>query len=592
MNLPTLIKSIYGVITFTGLYSFEFVDRNRNTITEIFFMMPPKGKTVSESTRAIVMPTLGGDYVNDIGNAYKTISLSGQLWFNYVGSPDNPLAVNAVGLDNTIDGLNEFFKLRWMLIRYRDYTMTRYATVDIPVTVLNQSRETTALYKRVSRLVNDGVGALYNEVKLIFHDYDMDDHFYCKVSKFDSSQDDSNFVAINYNIELETYEKDVQQESTTQKVKKETNDSVDSINIQLQDVTYEETFDNIQAVITSNIDFVSSYSAISNLLTTIAAENDLIQAGKKTASENMPELISTLILDIDNFLELFINAYLSESQRTDYINGDLALDEVVGKDLMFFYNSLQNLRLQAISMNGVLKTIPKQDDIRYYADANDYKLTTEQFETGEGARVENVTTFYYYTVSEGDDARTIAQRELNDHEKFVSILRINNIGENDFIDGTLVGKKIKIPFPVSALSRGKENLVYSPDFNDLDSFLYGVDIALNKNKEIMISATGDILTTKGIENAYKNVENRINNRKNTLNVFNPGWGTIAIDEGNVPLMVKIDRYLSDLLLQIKSDPRVEAVEMDLSSLKFDGESISVSTKVFFIGTGESREVSI
>jgi hypothetical protein len=75
-------------------------------------MMPPKSKTVSEPTRSTTVPTLGGNYNNDAGNATKTITLSGDLYFPYVGSPDNPVAKDNTGLANTIDGLNEFFKLR------------------------------------------------------------------------------------------------------------------------------------------------------------------------------------------------------------------------------------------------------------------------------------------------------------------------------------------------------------------------------------------------------------------------------------------------------------------------------------------------
>ena len=125
MNLPSLIQEIYGITTFTGLYSFEFVDENRRTITEIFFMIPPKSKTMEEPTRSSTVPTLGANYNNDAGNGTKRVTLSGELFMPYRGSSENPIATWSDTLPNTSSGLEEFLALRWYIIRYRDYTMTR-----------------------------------------------------------------------------------------------------------------------------------------------------------------------------------------------------------------------------------------------------------------------------------------------------------------------------------------------------------------------------------------------------------------------------------------------------------------------------------
>ena len=159
MMMPALIKQLTGEVTFTGLYSFEFVDKKRNTITEIFFMIPPKRKGMEEPTRSTTNPTLSGNYNTDAGNGTKTITLSGELYFPYIGSSDNPVARDNKGLENTIDGLSEFYKLRWMLVRYRDYTMTRNSRMDVPTLAMNASQEVKALYKKVSSLVKNKIGA-------------------------------------------------------------------------------------------------------------------------------------------------------------------------------------------------------------------------------------------------------------------------------------------------------------------------------------------------------------------------------------------------------------------------------------------------
>jgi len=183
-------------------------------------------------------------------------------------------------------------------------------------------------------------------------------------------------------------------------------------------------------------------------------------------------------------------------------------------------------------------------------------------------------------------------REMDDPEQFTSILKINDISESDFIDGSLVGTKIKIPVLLSSISRGDDNLVYSNDPANPEEFLYGSDLALGANGELLISARGDLLGRSGVQNVYDNITNRIENPKGSLNVFSPSWGSISIDDSNAPLFVKIDRYLEDKVGQIQADPRVESVKINLDKLVWKGETISVPYTVFFVGTEQYREVVV
>lgn len=593
LNLPTLIKGIYGVFEFTGLYSFEFVDKNRNTITEIFFMIPPKSKTVEEPTRSSTVPTLGGNYNIDGGNATKNITLSGELYFPYVGSPDNPVAKNNEGLENTMSGLESFLALRFMLIRYRDYTLTKDSTVTIPTTAINASNEIATLYKKVSENVKNKTGALYDEIQLIFHDYDMDDHFYCRVDSFSSDQSDVKHIAINYTINIECYEPDTgQKPMQVAQVKPEANESVDVILTQIDLIAFDESLDTIQADIGYNKEFLSASSVIEIEISNLTAENEKIQAGTSTPLTLLPIYVSSILSNTNTALDYFTDTFLSPEQKIEYDAGDLTIDDIVSKDLLLFYNDLQKVKLQIISLQGVLNAIPVLEDIRYSTGADDYTLTEEQFDDPDSSVVQGNSNFYYYTVMQGDTARVVALRELKDPEKFVNILEINSISDNDFMDGSIIGQQIKIPIIASVVARSNDNLIYEADFSNIEKFLYGSDLATGLNNELLISATGDLLSEDGIENAYDNIESRINNNKGSLNVFNPNWGTIAIDDSNAPLMVKIDRYLTDVIEQLQADPRVESVKMDLDKLDWNGEKISFSSNVYFIGTEESREVTI
>jgi hypothetical protein len=593
LNIPALIQSLYGVFAWTGLYSFEFMDKNGTTITEVFLMIPPKSKSVTESTRSTTVPTLSGNYNNDAGNSTKNITLSGDLYVPYVGSPDNPVARDNSGLKNTIDGLNEFFKLRWMLVRYRDYTMTKKAVMTVPSTVMNLSPQISALYSAIEKKLNsEKVGALYDEIRVIFHDYDMDDHWFCRVGKFSSSQSAEKHIAISYTIELECYEPAIGRGimSVTQ-VKKPTNELTNMVSNQLQSVNFSEQFSDIQADIGYNAAFVSTSVNIEEMISSVKDENELIQAGQSTASTLLPILTYSLLLSTNQALQEFINTFLSDEQKILYLSGDLTIDDILDINLLIFYNTLQKVRLYTLELQGVINSIIKQEEIRFYANSNNYTLTEDQFDNIDKNSIENNTGFYYYTVIDGDTSRIIALRELQDSGKFINILQINNITENGFIDGTLIGKQIKIPM-LGGTTRADNNLVYESNADDIQAFLYGSDIATGINREIVSSGTGDIKNLEGLDNVVENVENRLNALKGSLNVFSPNWGTIAIDDSNAPMLVKINRYLTDVINQIQSDPRIESVKMDLKQLKFAGESISVPTKVFFIGSEETREVLI
>lgn len=592
MNITSVISSLTGKFTLTGLYSFEFVDKKRNTITEIFFMIPPKKKDMTEVTRSTTNPTLSSNYNTDAGNGTKTVNLSGELFFPYIGSPDNPVARDSDGLENQIDGMTEFFKLRWMLMRYRDYTMTKNSKMDIPTSVMNSSPQITALYKKVSKLVKNRIGALYDEVMLIFHDYDMDDHYYCRVDTFGSSQSDSKYIAVEYNISLECYERDNMQSAQTVEIKRSLNESVDIANVQLQNVGFDTVFADIQVQISYNTDFYRFALDIDDLLTQIDDENTDIQSGVSTPMDNLPQLLTSLLQDIQTVQTSFLNIYLTSDQLALYNSGDLTIDEVVDLELLSFYNSLQKLNVSATGLLGVINSTVKKDEIRYYANSDDYTLTTEQFDEDGSNKILNDTTFVYYTVQDGDTARIIALRELKDSEKYLQILRINSITESDFIDGTLIGQKIIIPVETSALSRSEDNLVYVADDSNVDVFLHGSDIKLGLNGEMLVSATGDILGQEGIQVTYDSLVNRLNSQKGTLNVFSPNWGVTNIGDGNAPLMVRINRYITDLISQIQADPRVESITIDMKSLRLLGESLSLKGVINFVGSNESREVSI
>lgn len=593
MNIPSLIKYLYKKkeIVFTGLYSFEFVDENRKTISEIFFMIPPKGKTIEEPTRSSTVPTLEGNYNLDAGNGTKTFNLSGELYFSYVGSPDNPVSRTGEGLENTLDGMEEFLKLRWMLIRYRDYTMKKNGKITDPGShIRGLSPQLNSLYEKISKNLNKNIGALYDKIEIIFHDYDMDDHWYCRVVNFSSTQDGTTNQKISYNISLEGYEPNSKSIQTV-KNKSKTNELANSISQLFLDLNYNNIYETIQAQIGYNIELASALLSIGNSINLILDENDNIQSGKSTALTNLPIYVSNLDSTVSFAQNSLIIFFIPEAEIINYIAGTVTIDDYFDLEVLSFYNILQKIKIYCQNFYGIFNTIIKQEDLRFSENANNYLLLEEQFNNENSYKVENDTSFYFYTVQDGDTARSIAMKELQDNEKFIKILQINNISDNDFITGNLIGKQIKIPILSKTISNSNINLIFENDPNNISNFYHGKDFYLDINNNIVLSPTGDISLLCGIENTIAAIEKRLTSKKGSLNVFNPNWGVIQIGEGNAPLLVRIERYLNNVMEQVQGEPRVESATFDFNELIFSGESISIPIKITFLGSDDIKEVT-
>ena len=331
---------------------------------------------------------------------------------------------------------------------------------------------------------------------------------------------------------------------------------------------------------------------IKDILSQISDEAELIESGKSTVLTKMPELASTLLALTDSMLTVLVNNAFSTAQKALYDSGDLTLDEVLSVNAIIYYNLMQRIKLYAQSLTGVIKSVVQGgNEIRISSNANNYTLTEDQFLEDENI-INSSTNFFYYTILDGDTSRVIALREMQDQDRFIDILQLNDLSESDFIDGSLIGTQIKVPRLAGSIGRGDDNLVYESNPENVAKFLYGTDLASGLNKRLKVSATGDLLGVSGTENVIANIQNRVESKKGSLNVFSPGFGVIAVDDGNAPLLVKVERYLSDMVDQVQSDPRVESIQMDLQTLEFKGDNITVKSKIKFTGSDEIAEIEV
>ena len=331
---------------------------------------------------------------------------------------------------------------------------------------------------------------------------------------------------------------------------------------------------------------------IISYLSKIDTENTSIQSGQSTIFDKMPTLLTTIISIIDASKNDFLTTYLTPSQIISYNNGSLILSDTINHSLIDFYNVLQKLYLMSTIMLGNILATPNQSTISFYANADNYTLTTDQFEGSASNKILNNSTFEYYTIQMGDTSRIIANRSLGKPEQYISILQINNITESQLISGELVGTQIKIPIDSSLVSQNKSNLVYENDFTDPEKFQNGSDIAIGINNTVEVSATGDILGASGLSVTTNSIANRLNTVKGTLNVFSSNFGLKNIGESNAPLMVQINNYLTDFVNQIQEDPRVQSVQLNTNSIKWDGEVLSASATVTYLGSDQTQVVTI
>ena len=96
----------------------------------------------------------------------------------------------------------------------------------------------------------------------------------------------------------------------------------------------------------------------------------------------------------------------------------------------------------------------------------------------------------------------------------------------------------------------------------------------------------------GLSVTTNSIANRLNTVKGTLNVFSSNFGLKNIGESNAPLMVQINNYLTDFVNQIQEDPRVQSVQLNTNSIKWDGEVLSASATVTYLGSDQTQVVTI
>ena len=194
MNLIDVVNSAFG---FSGIFSFEFRTRNPKTnqlgawLSEFFFLLPPEEYSIQEGYKATITKTISDAWVDDFGNDIKQIKLSGSLYSYYLG---NTLNNEKIPINTGISGLDEIFKLRYIVSRFRD-----------PYTINNESSLKSAFPEINSLMaIITTSKPTYDNIGIIYHDYDDNNHYEIIFTNFTMSRSKNDPYTINYVIEMKT----------------------------------------------------------------------------------------------------------------------------------------------------------------------------------------------------------------------------------------------------------------------------------------------------------------------------------------------------------------------------------------------------
>lgn len=587
MSVQSIIKAIHGAYEPTGAYSFEFVSSSGRTVSEIFFALPPGNQSVSEGQRSGIQPTLSGSYITDFGNEVKDITISGSLWFFYQGDPENPVSRDPG--DAKIDGYEEYLKLRFMLIRYRDYMMTRGGKMIAPVFRGRGMTSVNALKSWVNNKIRTGEGALIDKLQLIYHDYDLDNHMYVKVENFTATQNKEDPHSIEYNISLKGYKIDDRQSGMQKKEIKLT--VQEEIQKAIQDIQKSEIEDELQNITDSLSGNNSIYNLTMSLILLLKLFDDVLESilsgeGVKKSLALGPngELLYHTVEKVLKKIVTAVENHVVPAESVDsFESGGVSAEEFFDADMMKFFNSLQKLEISNTAIKAAVQSSPVTREVSFKSGNDNYVLTTDEWENdGEVFSAEIEEEYDYYTIEQGDSLKKISVKTYGDESNWIKISQANNLRENDLIDYDFVGKKIKIPVQGGGVTRNSENQVYESNYDNPEIYVHGTDFDTDGGK-VKIDKKGDRKKVSGLKCTIQNISNRLENPKGSLNPYHPNWGCLPLVSQNAPYLVNLDRALADREAQAMSDPRTVSATVDYDNLSISGNKVEARLKVELTG---------
>lgn len=351
-------------------------------------------------------------------------------------------------------------------------------------------------------------------------------------------------------------------------------------------------------------DIQQLHEQIINLRSEFATATSKVQTGSFSVRKVMGDISTRLQDAIRETITKIEATLVPKDQFADFEIGVRTLNEFADFDSLQYYNGLNQLKTYLRGIDAAM--IEVQDaSVRSYGpqitseDGVIDILTEEEF-IDQGFLtpvVEQQPAHSFYVVKQGDSLRSIALSELDDPVRWPEIAAANDISDSDLLDGLWVGRTIKVPLDVSiSNSQAEDNLVYETYYatnqEELNRFFFGRDIAL-KDGRFVLTSSGKLAVTEGMENVQNALQERFRERRGELNPMHPFYGLFPMeDPGRMPLVIFLDKLLSDMESQATADPRVIAAFVDRARLKREGDVLRVAIRIELLSGNKTDMVIV
>lgn len=579
-----------------GLFSFEFVTPQGRLLTEMFFLLAPDDYTIQEGYKVSIRKKLVGVHVDDFGNDMKTISLSGEIYSLFEGQ---------AGVV-TLDGNSEFRKLRYALSRFRDFVNGQH--IRNSITTLDTS-VLESLSERETR---------WDNLICIYHDYDDDNHYQVIFENFSMSRSKGDPHTIRYSIQMRGIE-DLSYSPPWKwfdKLKKWNPLGIVNVWYGIFQ-TYLSEVENLSATVKSVLDAACGLVGAGSFGAFIEQVNGQIA----NATNGLVRDVVQPFVDVASFYNRVFSATDSSivegwhfyiPRQLCMTNGvppdaasDPEFDMTSGEELAELFTAVKLMEqvgnefasFPAIDkiMGGSYTTGANQLEINQPIQLSEEDFTNHRATTQEtvGTTEFNRLLAMYYEVKGQDTPSSIALAVYGDAEYANQILLANDVSNEDFESGTLIGKVIILPGKAASAMKA-DAPVYSPPIPPTASirerllYAHGIDIYLDGAGNLEADGSGDLQATYGTECLADNLLDRLQYEE--LNDLHPTWG-LRIPIGEVPSQAMIPKMRREVLLQILDDPRVRSAS--ISSLTIEGDVMNLSVDVVpFVGQSQILEAEV
>ena len=540
---------------------FEIVSKkNRSKPIASFVMtVPPESMEIEEPQRIRTTKTYGGVFVDDYGPDVLKINISGNT-----GGVDVRQTVIEEGT-REFDGRGAFFHFRDTIMRYKSLKSISRTYEDYELRIYDLS---TANWKKYAvSAISEGWAEGY--VVLL--------------NKFKMTRNKEKPLFYNYTIELTglrplgTYSG----ETSPPTVILNPRTLLDSIRRGINSIqAFFTKVDTVKSKIKSVFDL---YDDVSTKLVSFFEQTvDIIVYPlglcKRflTATRDLSDTIQDITDTTLSIKGIAIDEYYAMLEITKEIGASVASLVTFGKTP----ESAGNYTIKTTTEPSKSLSLFER-----YDDMSDVESEISSEFLGASVVSEEALVVYGYVLVVADASTTLeslAAEYYGDPGLLELIAIFNNFkGDEDIV----VGEVVKVPVVLQGGSI-TDNYVFSENFDDI----YGSDIKIDANGDLVISASGDFSIIEGIPNLIRALNSRLNETLGArlrLSVYGIR-NAIGGSQNNTAPIAYIISNIKDTAMQ---DPRINKVwnmkikgRGDVLDVSFDAGTIKINEVIPFVGS--------